>query len=660
MPSSMQSPGLLQLVLFVQAVARAQCEFGPITGVEVRALSNLAASTLGSSTPHQGLPSPSGQQCPPKEPDSISAQSAPLPPPSHLRGGDGVPAFATGTFLPLRHTPALLAGGLRLRRCSSSQDILHRRLEVAEQDLEHRTVMLRRVRSAVDEHALAMGPVAKQVAADMPKTPPARCMPYGTAGSAGVSGGLLRTQGALHHIKVIARAARSATRTRLRASATAEAMTATPEGGVPADGSLQYPAASSTDKLLSVASGAATTLLALAVDSTLLFSSWLRLAAITLASFGTGAMVTSMMLSERRISPYLRAEADAGYSDSNFVAAGAVRAHYLEALPTAGAPRLTMVCLHGFGSSCASYRLVMQPLADELQARVLSVDMPGFGLTSRPQRLADYCPQTMLDGFVAALGLAPTQSTLPLVILGHSLGGLVASKHVINSSHESVAAAILVAPLVVHSAPAQALVGGTGIQQTLRGASAVARAAVGVAGAVLKYAFSCLVRVARPGLALLLRRVVYTPDFWPQALGGTYHSRANLQAEIIAGYRRASWVRGWEAGLLDFVRFRVTAGKSLWDLLRQALSGSHGSPAHARASSTTAGLKQAATPLLFIHGASDRVIPCANSRFVSSAVLDGQAEYVEVEACGHCPMEERPAEFVQTVKAFVLRTLASK
>jgi pimeloyl-ACP methyl ester carboxylesterase len=379
--------------------------------------------------------------------------------------------------------------------------------------------------------------------------------------------------------------------------------------------------------------------------------SWARFAVCSAASFIAGTLTWSIVQSEGRIRPYLRSEAEAAYPDSKFVSAGAVTAHYLEALPSSGQPALTLLCLHGFGASCASYRLVLQPLADSLQARVLSVDMPGFGLTNRPARVKDFCPQQMVSGLVQSLGLSEKESNIPLVIMGHSLGGLVAAKHLI-SADSAVAAAVLVAPLVVHSGGhaksgcADLAPEATGVQRMF---VVSIKAMAGAAGAFIKYGIQGLVRLLMPVLALGLRRMVYTPDFWPQALGATYHDRSNLRAEIVAGYRRASWVKGWDRSLLNFVRFRMTAGKTLYEMLQHAFRASLGS---ASSPSTPKALQDTGKPLLFIHGEGDKVIPSANSRFVSG-MLTGQAEYVEVAECGHCPMEEQPATFVTAVTSYL-------
>ena len=649
--------GALKTMIVLVGLATAFGEFGPITSVEVRALGSLAYGTL--SPPKERSPARPryvpgdrvqvAREVPsPAQTAQLGTQSEEFKSSYLLRGGDGVPAFATGNLLSLSRAGDRV--GLGLRRCASAQELVRNRLRISDKDLEHRAVSLRRISSGEGIQALCSQQVVSEISGSASR--PASALDTIPASS---SRGLLRTQGTFHHLGVIARAASNTPFCKRTAAMT---MTIAPGSDIPADSSLQYPAASTFERGFACAAGALVAAVALVLDSRSLAVSWVRSIAISTASFLAGMLAWSVVQSESRIRPYLRSEADAAYSDSKFVSAGAVTAHYLEALPSSGKPTLTLLCLHGFGASCASYRLVLQPLAEALQARVLAVDMPGFGLTNRPRLVKDFCPQQMVSSFVQSLGLAQETSTVPLVLMGHSLGGLVAAKHVV-STQSAVAAAVLVAPLVVHSGAdvqsAQAVSASAKSGRARRMLSASFKAVAGAAGAFLKYGIQGLVRLLMPVLALALRRMVYTPDFWPQALGATYYDRSNLREEIVAGYRRASWVQGWEGGLLNFVRFRMTAGKTLYEMLRQAWRANLDSAPPA--TSTAQALGSSGKPLLFIHGEGDKVIPCVNSRVVS-AVLAGQADFVEVKKCGHCPMEEQPSEFVESVSAYLKRVLA--
>ncbi|RMF97823.1 MAG: alpha/beta fold hydrolase [Gammaproteobacteria bacterium] len=76
--------------------------------------------------------------------------------------------------------------------------------------------------------------------------------------------------------------------------------------------------------------------------------------------------------------------------------------------------------LHGFGNSLQSFRRLAPLLADHY--RVITVDMPGFGLSAKPAN-RDYrnpSQAQLIADFIAALGLDN------VVVGGHSLGGAIA------------------------------------------------------------------------------------------------------------------------------------------------------------------------------------------------------------------------------------------
>lgn len=75
-------------------------------------------------------------------------------------------------------------------------------------------------------------------------------------------------------------------------------------------------------------------------------------------------------------------------SDSKFVEIGGMRVHYKEALPppsclpgthAATAAATGVVLVHGFGGGVFAWRHVMEPLAMQLQCRVVAFDRPAFG-----------------------------------------------------------------------------------------------------------------------------------------------------------------------------------------------------------------------------------------------------------------------------------------
>ena len=88
-----------------------------------------------------------------------------------------------------------------------------------------------------------------------------------------------------------------------------------------------------------------------------------------------------------------------------------------------------IVLIHGFGNSLQTYRDLAPALADDY--RVIALDVPGFGLSSKP---ADRDYSNMNQGkaitdFIEALGLDN------VIIGGHSMGGTLALYVAMQSPH---------------------------------------------------------------------------------------------------------------------------------------------------------------------------------------------------------------------------------
>ena len=105
-----------------------------------------------------------------------------------------------------------------------------------------------------------------------------------------------------------------------------------------------------------------------------------------------------------------------------------------------GAPRGTIVIVHGLGEHSGRYA----PLAAELTAdgwAVRAVDLRGHGRSPGP-RGAIPTPTAMRDDILDALAAARQASPqLPLILLGHSMGGAFAAEAM---AHEPTAADALV------------------------------------------------------------------------------------------------------------------------------------------------------------------------------------------------------------------------
>ncbi|MFN8647051.1 MAG: alpha/beta fold hydrolase [Gemmatimonadales bacterium] len=104
----------------------------------------------------------------------------------------------------------------------------------------------------------------------------------------------------------------------------------------------------------------------------------------------------------------------------------------------AGHGDTTLVFLHGYGESLMAWRLLL----DRFTARyaVLAVDLPGHGLSDRPDGPYDY------PALVARLARMLDQETRgPVILVGHSMGGQLATG-VALARPERVRALVLIAP----------------------------------------------------------------------------------------------------------------------------------------------------------------------------------------------------------------------
>ncbi len=95
--------------------------------------------------------------------------------------------------------------------------------------------------------------------------------------------------------------------------------------------------------------------------------------------------------------------------------------NYIDTAPDNPAGLPTVLFLHGWGAPAATYRLMLDHLAQT--HRVVAPDLPGFGGSAEPE--SPWCVDDYVDwtvAFAAALGL--TQ----VVLMNHSFGGRISIK----------------------------------------------------------------------------------------------------------------------------------------------------------------------------------------------------------------------------------------
>ena len=104
----------------------------------------------------------------------------------------------------------------------------------------------------------------------------------------------------------------------------------------------------------------------------------------------------------------------------------------------AGAGDTTLLLLHGYGESLTTWRAVLDPLAG--LARVIAIDLPGFGVSAKPD-----VPYT-LEAQTGRLAMFVDRwTTGPLVVVGHSMGGQLAAALAL-ARPERVRLLVLIAP----------------------------------------------------------------------------------------------------------------------------------------------------------------------------------------------------------------------
>ena len=155
---------------------------------------------------------------------------------------------------------------------------------------------------------------------------------------------------------------------------------------------------------------------------------WGRGAVLALAAAG-------LLLARDRSTPVPRHEAE-------WVRAGDVRVRAVRA----GTGDTTLLLLHGWGESLLAWRNLVDPLAEHY--RVLAIDLPGMGLSDKPAGPYDLAAMTR-----RLADLLDHETSGPVVVVGHSMGGELAAALAI-AHPERVVAAVLIAPAGYALSPA--------------------------------------------------------------------------------------------------------------------------------------------------------------------------------------------------------------
>lgn len=275
--------------------------------------------------------------------------------------------------------------------------------------------------------------------------------------------------------------------------------------------------------------------------------------------------------------------------DSQFIPVGELTVHYKEM----GVGEPVFILLHGFGASAFSWREVMEPFSE--LGRVIAYDRPAFGLTSRsmPGEWQGENPYSPESQAAIVIGLMDALGVEKAWLVGNSAGGTV-SVYTALTYPERVSGLALV------------------------------DAAIYTGGGSPDWARPFLATPQLRHLGPLLARQIATggDDF----IRSAFHDPSLVTPEILAGYRKPLRAHNWD--------------RALWELT-----------AASRPLGLADRLTELTLPVLVITGDDDRIVPTEQSIRLGGDIPG--AALVIIQNAGHLPHEEKPAEFMQAVRAFL-------
>lgn len=260
-----------------------------------------------------------------------------------------------------------------------------------------------------------------------------------------------------------------------------------------------------------------------------------------------------------------------------------------------GRGRRTVVLLHGFGDTHATWRNVLPVLSR--RHRVISLDLPGFGASAA-------LPGPLLDGQVAAIEgvLDALGVTGQVCLVGNSMGGAAALRFALSHPDRT--------DRVVTIAPAGL---GVGVPIWWRA----------VSGQLLSLRLVLLaLEVVPPALVESVARQIF--------IRLVLHDSARVDSATIR-----------ELGRRYRTRRDIEDLYQLGNLLVGEL----------RSGTLLGDVGDLDVPLLVVWGRHDRMVPVDHGRALVDAVEGARLEIIE--ACGHCPQIERPDVLLEHLQPFL-------
>lgn len=284
---------------------------------------------------------------------------------------------------------------------------------------------------------------------------------------------------------------------------------------------------------------------------------------------------------------------DLADADGKFMTINDTSIYYLDRGPVDGEP---VILLHGFLGSVIDWTRTIPALTDA-GYRVIAFDRPPFGLSDKRTSL-DYSLQAMS---ALTAGVMDTLEMNQAVIIGHSLGGAVASQFVLDYP--------------------------TRVSKLILVDAAVGLDMSGNAG---NFGIDFLSRVNPDSpAAQALVQSIFNPDFATNMLTQAEANARDIDAEELELRVRGLRVKGWEGGLLAFTRDALTE-KSQIDL---------------------EALKTVQKPVLLMWGEDDQIVPIEVGEALRE--LFPHNTWLTYPEVGHMPMDEITSQFNADLLAFI-------
>ena len=311
--------------------------------------------------------------------------------------------------------------------------------------------------------------------------------------------------------------------------------------------------------------------------------------AILLALFGA-AVIAPLVIPISELEGTVPAEQLAD-PDSRFLEVDGRSVHLKERDGGTADERPPLLLIHGFGSSLASWRYVLDPLG--ALGRTVAFDRVAFGLSEHPERGSwrGTNPYSLAGEVASTVALMDALGLDRAVLIGSSSGGALAAQLALDHP-DRVAGLVLIAPTILDA-------GGPPVW-------------------------------SRPLLATpQFRRV--GPLFMRQYGGPTGEN-----------IYRASWGNPERIGDADLEAYRLPLraegwDRALWELTRAT-----------RRPPVAGRLEEVTVPALVIAGAADQIVPPTLSEEVARRLPNGVVALFD--DCGHLPHEECPAPLLAVVE----------